>query len=60
MFSVKCLVVVAKCLKWIFFMAPSIVVLGIQIQSVKMKILKLITKSIAQKVVIKFGFGCRH
>ena len=28
--------------------------------NVKMKILKLITKSIAQKVVAKFGFGRRH
>ena len=40
-------------------MAVSVVVLGAQIKNIKMKSSKLIIKSIAQKVMTKFGFGYR-
>ena len=38
-------------------MAPSIVVLGTQTSNIKMRSSKLIVKSIAQKVMARFGFG---
>ena len=51
---------VAKCcLNWIFFMAPSIVVLCTQIWNIKMRSSKIINKNIAQKVMTKYDFKCR-
>ena len=47
------------CLHWNFVMMRSIVVLGTQIYNIKMRSLKIIIKSIAQKVMVEFGFGCR-
>ena len=40
-------------------MAPFILVLGTEIQNIKIWSIKLIIKSIAQKVMAKYGFGRR-
>ena len=45
--------------KFDFFLVASIIVLGTQIQNINMSPSKLIIKTIAQKVMVDYDFGCR-
>ena len=40
-------------------MVPFVVLLCTQIYSIKMRSSKLIIKGTTQKIMVKFGFGCR-
>ena len=45
--------------KFVFFMMPSVYMLGNQIKNIKMRSSKFIIENITQKVMAKSSFGCR-